>query len=89
MSVFQGKLREGRKLSLAMSGMGKSDVVFLIYEISSTPFFLSCGIFQELLREVARVRYYPAKTPRPSPPRISKQSINKWQIEKGKLMARD
>ena len=29
------------------------------------------GIFQELLREIERVRYYPPKVPRPSaPPRF-------------------
>jgi hypothetical protein len=36
-------------------------------------------LFKELLDEIARVRYYPPKTPRPPCPRICKKSINKWQ----------
>jgi hypothetical protein len=36
------------------------------------------GIFQELLQELARVKYYPPKTPRPSQPRINKHPVNKW-----------
>lgn len=44
-------------------------------------------IFQELLREIARVRYYPPKLPRASPPRISKKPVNKWQLDKIKRLA--
>jgi hypothetical protein len=36
------------------------------------------GIFQELLQEIARVKYYPPHTPRPSQPRINKHPMNKW-----------
>ncbi len=35
-------------------------------------------IFQEILREMARVKYYRPKTPRPSQPRINKHPLNKW-----------
>ena len=49
---------------------------------------VALSIFQELLREIARVRYYPPKVPRPSPPRISKQPINKWQLNKSKRMGK-
>jgi hypothetical protein len=36
------------------------------------------AIFQELLHEIARVKYYPPATPRPSQPRINKHPLNKW-----------
>jgi hypothetical protein len=36
------------------------------------------GIFREVLQEIARVKYYPPKTPRPSQPRINKHPVNKW-----------
>ncbi len=35
-------------------------------------------IFKELLQEIARVKYYPPATPRPSQPRINKHPLNKW-----------
>jgi hypothetical protein len=35
-------------------------------------------IFTELLQEMARVKYYPPPTPRPSQPRINKHPVNKW-----------
>lgn len=36
-------------------------------------------VFQNVLQEMARVKYYRPKTPRPSHPRINKQPINnKW-----------
>lgn len=35
-------------------------------------------IFQEALREMARVKYYRPKTPRASQPRINKHPVNKW-----------
>jgi hypothetical protein len=38
------------------------------------------AIFQEVMTEITRVRHYPPKTPRPSPPRVSKKRINKWQL---------
>lgn len=44
-------------------------------------------IFTELLNEIARVRYYRPKIPRPSQPRVSKKPINKWQVDKAKRMA--
>ena len=47
---------------------------------------LALMIFTELLDEIARVRYYPPKTPRPSQPRVSKKPVNKWQVDKAKRM---
>jgi hypothetical protein len=35
-------------------------------------------IFTELLQEIARVKYYPPVTPRPSQPRLNKHPLNKW-----------
>ncbi len=35
-------------------------------------------IFTELLQEMARVKYYPPKTPRPPQPRIKKHPLNTW-----------
>jgi hypothetical protein len=49
---------------------------------------VALGIFQELLREIARVRYYPPKVPRPSAPRVSKQPMNKWRSEKSQRMGK-
>ena len=48
---------------------------------------LALVIFSELLHEIARVRYYRPKTPRPSQPRVCKQPVNKWQINKSKRLA--
>jgi hypothetical protein len=36
------------------------------------------GIFNELLQDLARVKYYPPLTPRPSQPRINKHPVNTW-----------
>jgi len=44
-------------------------------------------IFQELLAEISRVKYYKPKKPRKSYPRVSRKPINKWQQDKGKKMA--
>lgn len=49
---------------------------------------VALGIFRELLREIARVRYYPPKVPRPSAPRVSKQPMNKWRSEKSQRMGK-
>jgi hypothetical protein len=48
---------------------------------------LALVIFAELLNEIARVRYYPPKTPRPSQPRVSRKPVNKWQVDQAKRMA--
>jgi hypothetical protein len=48
---------------------------------------LALMIFADLLSEIARVRYYRPKTPRPPQPRVSKKPINKWQVDKAKRMA--
>jgi hypothetical protein len=34
--------------------------------------------FAELLAQIGKVKYYRPKTPRPSPPRVTKRRINKW-----------
>jgi Transposase DDE domain len=47
---------------------------------------LALRIFDELLREIARVQYYRPKTSRPSPPRVSKKPVNKWQLDKIKRL---
>ena len=49
---------------------------------------VALGIFQELLREIERVRYYPPKVPRPSAPRVSKQPMNKWRSDKSQRMGK-
>ncbi len=49
---------------------------------------VALGIFQELLREIERVRYYPPKVPRPAAPRVSKQPMNPWRSEKSQRMGK-
>ena len=44
-------------------------------------------VFQELLVEISRVKYYKPKKPRKSYPRVSKKPINKWQQDKTKRIA--
>ena len=39
-------------------------------------------IFEDIIREISRVKYYKAKESRPSQPRVSKTPINKWIIGK-------
>lgn len=41
-------------------------------------------IFEELLEEIARVKYYKPKIPRKSQPRVSHKPINKWQQSKAR-----
>jgi hypothetical protein len=48
---------------------------------------LALVIFSELLHEIARVRYYRPKTPRPPQPRVCKKPVNKWQLDKSKRLA--
>ena len=48
---------------------------------------LALMIFSELLNEIARVRDYRLKAPRPSQPRVAKKPINKWQVDKATRMA--
>ena len=45
---------------------------------------LALALLQELLQEIARVRYYRPHKQRPAPPRISKQPINTWQMDRAK-----
>ena len=42
------------------------------------------AIFQDILKEIYRVKYYRPKVPRPSQPRVTKRSLNKWASEKNK-----
>ena len=44
-------------------------------------------VFQELLIEMCRVKYYKPKKPRKSYPRVSRKPINKWQQDKAKRIA--
>lgn len=37
------------------------------------------AIFQELLDDIRRVKYYKPKAPKSSKPRINKGAVNKWQ----------
>lgn len=43
-------------------------------------------IFDEILTEIRGVRYYRAKKPRPSQPRVCKRPLNKWAEAKNKNM---
>jgi hypothetical protein len=42
---------------------------------------------REILDEIARVRYDRPKTARPSPPRVCKKPVNKWQLDQSKRIA--
>ena len=44
-------------------------------------------IFEEILEEMARVKYYKPRDPRESQPRVSNKPINKWQQNKAKRKA--
>jgi len=44
-------------------------------------------VFNELLIEISRVKYYKPKNPRKSYPRVSRKPINKWQQDKSKRIA--
>jgi hypothetical protein len=41
-------------------------------------------IFDSILKEISRVKYYRPKSPRPSPPRVTKRRLGKWAISKTK-----
>lgn len=43
-------------------------------------------IFSEVLDEIARVKYYRPKSPRPSQPRVSKSPPNRWCAERRKKL---
>jgi len=45
------------------------------------------SIFHDVLEEIRRVVYYRPKKPRPSPPRVTKRSLNKWSCSKTKKVA--
>lgn len=47
---------------------------------------ISVTIFNELLTEIARVKYYKPKISRSSNPRVSKKPLNKWVIGKQKAL---
>ncbi len=44
-------------------------------------------IFQSILQEIYRVKYYRPKLPRPSQPRVTKRSLNRWVFAKIQKMA--
>lgn len=45
---------------------------------------IALQLFRELLKEIARVKYYRSKTKRPSQPRITKRRANEWIINRNK-----
>lgn len=45
------------------------------------------SVFQDILQEIRRVAYYRPKRNRPSPPRVTKRSLNKWASSKIKKVA--
>ncbi len=47
----------------------------------------SIQIFEIILKEIQRVKYYRPKAPRPSPPRVTKKPLNKWADSKRKRTA--
>ena len=47
---------------------------------------LAFVIFNELLTEIARVRYYPPQKTRPPQPRVSRRPLSKWQLGKTKRL---
>lgn len=44
-------------------------------------------VFETILKEIHRVKYYRPKHPRPSQPRVTKRSLNKWTSSKTKKVA--
>ena len=44
-------------------------------------------IFNEILAEISRVKYYRPKKRRPSQPRVNKSPLNKWNLNKIKKLA--
>jgi hypothetical protein len=47
----------------------------------------SIEIFELILREIYRVKYYRPKCPRLSQPRVTKKPLNKWADSKRKRVA--
>jgi hypothetical protein len=39
-------------------------------------------MFESLLQEIARIKYYPPKFPRPHQPRVNKSPVKKWRVSK-------
>ena len=60
-----------------------SDAAFLVPESPEK----AVEIFNDVLTEIARVKYYRPKQPRPSQPRVSKKPPNKWTIGKIKKLS--
>lgn len=44
-------------------------------------------IFKELIKEIARVKYYVSQKKRPSQPRITKRKINRWSVARQSKMS--
>jgi len=47
---------------------------------------IAIAIFEDLLQEISRVKYYRPKVPRPSQPRVTRRNMNKWCINKTKKL---
>jgi hypothetical protein len=45
------------------------------------------AIFEEIIKELTRVKYYRPKVARPSQPRVTKKNLNKWAYAKTKKVA--
>ncbi len=65
-----------------------------IMTVAAEAFFLvpcdserAVRIFDEVLSEISRVRYYHSKIPRSPQPRVSKKPVNKWSVNKLKKIA--
>ena len=43
-------------------------------------------IFQEIVKEIARVKYYVSQKKRPSQPRVTKRKINRWSVARQRKM---
>jgi len=44
-------------------------------------------VFESILKEIHRVKYYRPKVPRPPQPRVTKRPVNKWAVSKTKKVA--
>ena len=45
-------------------------------------------IFNDLLKNIRRVRYYRPRVPRPTQPRVTKKTVKKWSVLKGQKLAK-
>lgn len=48
---------------------------------------LAIEVFVEIIEDIKRIKYYRPKVPKPSQPRVSKQPVNKWRLQKSKKIS--